>query len=120
MEEFGARPGYINFTAYQGDSFYKKINIASEDDTPLDLTNMDIEFSIAVARGGRPAYQYSTADYVSVGNPTSGTFEINVPDRETKRWNLGRYAYEITVSDGLGYAKTFLTGNLRVMNEVVR
>lgn len=120
MEEFGSKPGLLNLTAYQGDTFYRKITLTAPDSTPVDLTDMIVEFSIAVARGGRPAYVYSTDNFISMDDPTLGEFEIYIPAGDAEKWNLGRYVYDVTVKDGLGYAKTFLTGYFSVAREVAK
>lgn len=120
MNEIGSRPGHLNLRAYQGDSYTLGVSLAGGG-SPVDLTNMEIEFSLAVARGARPAFKYtSDGPYVQVTDPGQGKIQINVLEDETKKWQDMRYVYELTVRDGAGYAETFLTGDFRVQREVVR
>lgn len=111
----GVVPGVLHMLAYQGDSFSRTVTLQQEDETPVDLTGMEVEFSLAVARNARPAFTYAGV----ITDPTSGEFSVYVPEDETKKWGAGRYQYELTVRDGLGYAQTFLTGRVLVEREVV-
>lgn len=111
----------MDLRAYQGDSYALKVTLEQEDNTPLNLTDMEVEFSMAVVRGGRPSFQYTTlGPYVVVDDPTSGVVNILIPELETTKWQDIKYVYELTVKDFAGYAQTFLTGDFRVTREVRR
>lgn len=87
----------------------------------MNLTDMEVEFSMAVVRGGRPSFQYTTlGSFVVVPDPESGVILLNIPENETRKWQDIKYVFELTVRDFAGYAQTFLTGDFRVMREVRR
>ena len=117
----GVLPARLDLRAYQGDSYALKISLTQENSTPMNLQDMEVEFSLAVVRGGKPAFTYtSQGDSVTITDPLNGEVQILIADIETKRWQGIRYEYEITVRDNLGYAQTFLTGRFHVTREVVR
>ena len=117
----GVLPAKLDLRAYQGDSYALKVSLTQEGSTPLNLEGMEIEFSLAVVRGGRPAFKYTSAEgFVNILDPSAGEFQITVPEGETRKWKSVNYVYELTVRDNLGYAQTFLTGRFRVMREVAK
>ena len=117
----GVLPARLNLQAYQGDSYALKVTLVQEDETPLNLTDLEVEFSMAVVRGGRPSFQYTTlGPYVDSEAPETGVVNILIPAKETGKWQDIKYVHELTVRDYAGYAQTFLTGDFRVMREVRR
>lgn len=64
----------------------------------LDLEGMEIEFSLAVVRGGRPAFKYTSAEEsVNIIDPSAGEFQITVPEGETRKWKSVNTARHVKV-----------------------
>lgn len=101
--------------AYQGDTFSRTITLKQNNGAPVDLTGMGVRFSLAVARNAKPAFTYEG----TVTVPAMGEVGLSVPDTETSKWNAGKYFYDVAVTDGQGYTRTFLTGQIGVERRAV-
>jgi hypothetical protein len=105
--------------AKQGDDFLLGLVYLEDDEiTPIDVTGVKVEFSLAPARGGKPSFTYTEDDYVTVGT-TDGVITIDVPAEETKKWVQPRLFYEITLTFPDTTVLSILEGRILIRREVV-
>jgi hypothetical protein len=103
----------------QGDDFLLPLVYLEDDEvTPIDVTGVEVEFSLAPSRGGKPSFTYTQDDYVTVGT-IDGVITIGVPGEETKKWIQPRLLYEVTLTFPDTTVLTILEGKLTNRLEVV-
>ena len=95
------------------DEQFKATFVWKAADQPVDLTGSIVSFIIKPV-SAHPKLTYTVSNYITIDDPTTGTFILEIPDEETNtyRWTKGNY--NITVEDSLGKKKKILKGVILV------
>ena len=108
-----------NFTINQGDDFNFQIQVCTDDNTPIDIS--DYEFVCRVRETAEEEQIILEADYHIV-QPELGIVEFHFKDEDTSKIDtdgldyseLNRYTYDVIQKDRQGNITSLLNGYLFV------
>lgn len=88
---------YAELTIDQGATFEATLNLANDDETPINVSGYTFQSQI------RKSY-YSTAStanlVVTVVNASTGLVSLSLPSHQTANIKAGRYLYDLKMSSG--------------------
>lgn len=103
-----------NLIIDQGADYTTSINVADEDDVPIDLTNYT---GVAQMRK-----HYSSITYYSfnVATAANGTVTLSMSANSTNAIPYGRYVYDCELTDGDGKRSRLVEGIVTITPQVTR
>lgn len=88
---------YVELTIDQGATFEASVNLANDDETPIDVTGYSFQSQI------RKSY-YSTASTanlnVTILEAANGKLILSLPSEQTANIKAGRYLYDLKMTSG--------------------
>lgn len=108
-----------NYEITQGDSFVLQVTYLNAASAAVNLTGYSAVFAVADRPGGticasatvsNISASGTTGDGISVLNPASGVFLINLTPEKTNVLNLPRSAYQLQITSPLSINSTLLQG----------
>lgn len=117
-----ALPDTYNFPSHYAGDGIRTFNITLQDDedVPIDLTGATIRMQLKTkSTGGAVAWTFANTgepDTLLTTTPLSGI--ITFP--EILSWTVpgGNYFYDLEITDGGGFVKTYLKGQWVVINDI--
>lgn len=99
-------------------------SLVTEDGSPKDVSNFDVQFTLAPYAGDAPSFQYTDADsnvsitdHDSDGTPNAVDVELLGTDTAGLGGNADEgqnYYYEIELTDTMGDTQTVTTGTIPI------
>lgn len=92
-----------NFTFYKGTTFRAKLTFKNPDQTPLNITGMDIVFNIVEIDGTPTLIVNSTGlttnnSTITIINANLGQAEVLITDEETSSLDVGELKWWVTLN----------------------
>lgn len=115
-----AFPGTYNFSYYRGDTLEFKIYPKNTAGTPFDLTDYDVSFNLATARGLAPEQQVNA--YSAVSSDNTHVSCVITPSDGAQLTAGTPYVYDVEIRNlsAADYPRvyTILTGDITVVEQV--
>lgn len=88
---------YVELTIDQGSTFQASVNLANDDETPIDVTGYTFKSQI------RKSYYSTTSTAnlnVTVVEAVNGKLVLSLPSDQTANIKAGRYLYDLKMTSG--------------------
>lgn len=108
-------PANFDLALYKGDFFSLTVTLKNPDESALDLTGYTAAAHIRTTFADELSYDFEA----TVDGP-AGQVHLFLPSTTSSTIPAGNYIWDVEVTQPDGNSKTYLTGDVKVYDEVTR